>query len=146
MASKEEYTFSELMGILTDIEERVSKLYEKMAQKIEDVKLKDLFLSFSKKSLQQTEKITETRRKTVTEMTLEPITGLKIGEKLAEIDNMFKSEEFTFDKLVKLENVLSELYKNATKKVSHISADVSFLLDNLSKEHKKRENAIKNFN
>jgi len=58
---------------------------------------------------------------------------------------MFKSEEFTFDKLVKLEDVLSELYKNVAKKISHISADVSFLLDNLSKEHKKRESVIKDF-
>ena len=142
MTSEEEYTFSELMGILTNTEEKVSKFYEKAAQKIEDVKLKDLFLSFSKKALQQKDSLTETRRRTVTEMTLETITGLKLSEKLTKIDSVIESEEVELSKLVELEDLLSELYKTVSKKVAHISADVSFLLDNLSREHRKRKRNI----
>jgi len=145
MTIEKEYTFSELMGILTNIEEKVSKLYENIAQKIKDMKLKDLFLSFSEKIREQKETLTETRRRTVTEMTLEPITGLELNKQLAEIDSIIKSEEFTFDKLLELEDILSGLFKTVAKKIAHISADVSFLLDNLSREHRKRRRAIGNF-
>jgi len=144
MAGEEEYTFSQLMRIITDVEEKVSKLYEKLAQKTCETKLKDLFLSFSKRVLQQKETLTETRRRSVTEMTLEPITGLKLREKLAEINGAIKSEGITIGKLVELEEVLSALYKTVSKKISHISADVGFLLDNLSREHKKRKRTIEN--
>jgi len=142
MTSEEEYTFSELMGILTNMEEKISKFYEKVAQKVEDTKLKDLFLSFSKRALQQKDSLTETRRRTVTEMTLETITGLKLSEKLAKINSVIESEEIELSKLEELEELLSEFYKTVSKKVAHISADVSFLLDNLSREHGKRKRSI----
>lgn len=142
MTSGEEYTFSELMGILTNMEEKISKFYEKIAQKIGDTELKDLFLSFSKKALQQKDSLTETRRRTVTEMTLETITGLKLSEKLAKIDSMIEREEVELSKLLELEDLLSELYKTISKRVAHISADVSFLLDNFSREHRRRKRSI----
>ncbi len=142
MTSEEEYTFSELMGILTNMEEKISKFYEKVAQKVEDTKLKDLFFSFSKRALQEKDSLTETRRRTVTEMTLETITGLKLSEKLAKINSVIESEEIELSKLVELEELLSELYETVSKKVAHISADVSFLLDDLSREHGKRRRSI----
>lgn len=142
MTSGEEYTFSELMGILTNMEEKISKFYEKIAQKIGDTELKDLFLSFSKKALQQKDSLTETRRRTVTEMTLETITGLKLSEKLAKIDSVIEREEVELSKLLELEDLLSGLYKTVSKRVAHISADVSFLLDNFSREHRRRKRSI----
>jgi len=142
MTSKEEYTFSQLMRILTDIQEKISKFYEKAANKMEKTSLKELFLSYSKKTSQQKDMLTEKRRRTVTEMTLEPLTGLKLNEKLTQIDNIIKDEQLVFDKIIELEGILSELYRDVSKKIAHISADVSYLLDNFSREHRKRKRKL----
>lgn len=135
---EEEYTFGQLMGILADTQEKISKFYEKLAQKMEKANLKELFLLLSKKTSQQKEMLTETRKRTVTEMTLEPITGLKLSEKLMKINSIIKDEQLAFDKIIELEEVLSELYSDVSKEIAYISADVSYLLGNFSREHRKR--------
>ena len=142
MASKEEYTFGQLMGIITDIQEKISNFYEKAANKMEKTSLKELFLSFSKKTLHQKDMLTEKRRRTVTEMTLEPLTGLRLNEKLTQIDNIIKDEQLVFGKIIELEEILSELYRDVSKKIAYISADVSYLLDNFSREHRKRKRKL----
>ncbi len=140
----ERLTFGQVMNSLLKLEEKVLSFYKAAADQIEHKGIKDLFLSFIDRGLKRKEILIKTRRETVTEMTLEPITSLNLNEKIVEVEKEIENKEKKpLNRAAEIENTLKKLYSDVSRKITYISADTSYLLDKFAREHGKREKMIK---
>jgi len=137
------YTFSAVMSFTIEIESKLVNFYKTAAERVEQTKLKELFSTFFKRSLDRRDTLTRVRRETVIEMTLEPITGLKLKEYALQIERIIKDEEANYlEKAIKLEGINLELYDKASVRVKYTSADASEVLNRFSQESANRMNAL----
>ncbi|WP_455363419.1 hypothetical protein [[Eubacterium] cellulosolvens] len=143
MTDEERYTFSSLMTILIESEEKLSKLYEAMAQGADDPRLRSLVSDYNKNSLKRIEMMRRARVERVVEIALEPITSLKLADPIAEINAATENESLSkLDKAIALEKTVSELYAMASPKIMQTSADTGELLLALSRESSERINEL----
>ncbi len=130
--------------MLIKLEEEVINFYNEAATKTENPEIKKTLESLSKESMEHKTLLIKTSRETVTEMTLEPVTGLNLEEKL----NLLKKElregkEDIKTKLVKVEETIKEIYLETSKKIMYISGDTSYLLERFAKQCNEKIMEIK---
>jgi len=135
LAEAERYTFAALISFLMQCENKLKEFYEAAAQKTDQTKLKSLFHTFSEQNLEHKGKMEKARRETLVEMALEPITGLRLNDCVAQIDAIIKNDNMnSVEKAVILEKVMQKLYSEASSKVMNASADTGELLSRLFQE------------
>jgi len=136
--NEERYTISSLLSRLIEIEDQVGDFYT--SSKVEDSgALSDYFYIFFREHKEIANKIETTKRETIVEFALEPISGVDIEKCLNEIEDTDLNEQITFlDKSIKIEEMIFQLYTNAAEKIAHMSGEASQLLLSSNKKAKKR--------
>jgi len=143
LAEGDRYTFAALISLLMQFENKLIGFYEATAKKTEQTKLKSLLNSYSERNREHRDKMEKAQRETVIEMALEPIMGLRLNERLAQIDTTIKDEKMdSVEKAIMLEKIMQKLYAEASSKVMNISAELSELLRQLSQESANRETEL----
>ena len=138
--SEDRYTFSNLISFLIELEEKITEFYRAAAEKVIQDELRETFLSFSREDSKHKNSLSKVRRETVVEMSLEPITGLKLEERFLLINSVLKDNSLNdLKKALALEEMMQELYITASKRVIYISADMSVLMDGLSEDNSRRK-------
>jgi phosphopantetheine adenylyltransferase len=101
--------------------------------------LKNILLSFIEDSLKREELLNKARRETVIEMSLEPITGIRLTEYLTKLVNLIDNNSINdLNKLIEIVDLMYELYNNISKRVIYASVETSMLLENFSQVNYKR--------
>jgi len=131
--SAERYTFTQIMSSLIEIQSHVNDIYKDLAERTKNPKLakalKDLVLENS----ERVESSNRVRQSTVTEFSLEPITGLRLADYAERINQVAGSKESDeAKKAAKLEGVMEELYREVAHKVIYASPDTSYLFTTFS--------------
>jgi hypothetical protein len=140
LAEEDRYTFAGFISLLMQCEDKLSEFYEASAQRAENMKLKSLFHNLSKENLEQKAKMEKARRETVIEMALEPMAGLRLKERLDQIDAITKGNNMgSIEKAIALEKTLQSLYKEASFKIMNLSAETAELLTRFSEKSTERE-------
>lgn len=140
MAEGDRHNFAALISLLMQFENKLIGFYEATAKKTKQTKLKSLLNSYSERNREHRDKMEKAQRETVIEMALEPIMGLRLNERLAQIDTTIKDEKMdSVEKAIMLEKMMQKLYAEASSKVMNISAELSELLRQLSQESVNRE-------
>jgi hypothetical protein len=143
---EERYTFSSLMTSLIGSETKLRELYETTTEATDDAKLKAILVEFGKNCSKRLEMMQRARRESVVEMMLQPITGLKLGELASKIDKTFENKSVGgLERLIALEETLSELYARASPGTMEISADTGQLLISLSHESMERKHELERY-
>jgi hypothetical protein len=100
--------------------------------------LKNILLSFIEDSLKREELLNKARRETVIEMSLEPITGIRLTEYLTNVVNLIDNNSINdLNKLIEIVDLMYELYNNISKRVIYASVEASMLLENFSQVNYK---------
>jgi len=132
---EERYTFGSLMAMLIESEGKLKELYERAAEGISRAEVKSVVSEYGRNCSKRMEAIWKARVETVVEMALEPITSPKFAELLGTINGTVQSVRVSnLEKLRTLERVISELYAEASPKITQISAETGELLAALSRE------------
>jgi len=140
LAEGDRHNFAALISLLMQFENKLIGFYEATAKKTKQTKLKSLLNSYSERNREHRDKMEKAQRETVIEMALEPIMGLRLNERLAQIDTTIKDEKMdSVEKAIMLEKMMQKLYAEASSKVMNISAELSELLRQLSQESVNRE-------
>jgi hypothetical protein len=143
---EERYTFSSLMTSLIGSETKLRELYETTREATDDAKLKVTLVEFGKNCSKRLEMMQRARRESVVEMLLQPITGLKLGELTSKIDKTFENTSGGgVERLIALEETVSELYARASPGTMGISADTGQLLMTLSRESMERKHELERY-
>jgi len=141
--SEERYTISSLLSRLVEIEEKVKQFYDSLKTD-NNAMLRENFSHFSKEHEEIARKIETTKRETIVEFTLEPISGVNIDKCLGEIEGMVLNREMKIlDKSIKIEEKISQLYTDVIGKIAHMSGEASQLLLSSNKKAKKRLDVLK---
>jgi hypothetical protein len=139
LADEERYTFSSLMGLLSEAESKLKQLYETLAKETDEPKLKSLLSEYLRNSSRRMEMMRRTRVESVVEFMLEPITGLKLSEPITAIKAAIEKQSLSsLEKAVTVEGIISELYGRASPKIMPTSSDAGELLARLSRESMER--------
>jgi hypothetical protein len=119
------------------------EFYKVAAEETAQANLKSLFHSFSEKNREHKDRMERARRETVIEMALEPLTGLKLNEHLAQIDAIVNRDNMnSVEKAIALERIMQKIYNQASLKVMNRSADTGDLLSRLCQESMDRESML----
>ncbi len=92
-------TFGEVMGFAAEMVKQTETIYKMIVQRVEDPSLKDLFQALLEEEQKNLSQIEKTRRENVTEMILEPITGLHQEDYLMGMEGMDRVQEGDFLKI-----------------------------------------------
>ena len=131
------------MRFITEIESDLANFYKIAAERAKQTNLRELFYKSFKRNSGRRDALAKARRETITEMTLEPIVGLKLKEYALQIDRIVKDEKVDYLKrAITLEKIIYELYNKISAKVTYISADVSQILNRFSQESVDRKDAL----
>jgi len=137
--SDSRYTFSQVMNILGELETELAEFYRATAQRSICDDLKRAFLSYYEQTVRHLSTLKKMRYETVTEMTLEPITGLKLCHIGTEVDCLLEDKVLPdLEKALRLEAVMQNLYRDVAQRIMYISPDVGDLLEKSSRESSKR--------
>jgi hypothetical protein len=146
LADEERYTFSSLMGLLSEAESKLKQLYETLAKETDEPKLKSLLSDYVRNSSRRMEMMRRTRVESVVEFMLEPITGLKLSEPIAAIKAAIEKQPLSsLEKAVTVERIISELYGRASPKIMPTSSDAGELLARLSGESVERIHELEQY-
>ena len=133
----EKYTYSSLLNNILELEKRVKALYEKLSEESSGT-LAEIFREFAVKSEDRINRVNWTRQMTVLEMTLEYITGIPLKRAIEEVDEIIRSKSGPIQKAIKVEEILSKIYKISSDKIGFMSMDASLLLDEMARESSER--------
>jgi hypothetical protein len=143
MPREERYTFSQVMGKLVEFESKITNFYKMYADKITSEELRESIATFSKDSERRIELLTRVRQQTIVEMTLEHVTGLKLGEFSIVFEKTVGDRQIDdLRKAFIIEDFMKKTYSEASKKVAYTSADAGELLDRLSQENGERQKVL----
>jgi len=146
LTDEERYTFSSLMSFLIGTEEKLERFYETTAEWVSEGKLKSLLSAYAKNSLRRMQMMRKARVETVVEMTLGPITGLKLAEPLAEINVTIENGRISnVEKAMLVEKTVCDLYVRASSKIMQISAETGELLREMSRESGQRVHELEQY-
>jgi translation initiation factor RLI1 len=135
----EKYTFSQVISTLVEIEQGLAQFYEHLSKEVKDKTLKELVSEAVQESLARAESLNRVRQLTVTEFSLEPITGLNLEHYTLQINMIREEDPYSLDKAVELEDTLQKLYQEASARILSASPDASELLVQFSRESRKRK-------
>lgn len=143
MTSEDRYTFSQVVSTLVELQSVVAELYKASAESVESSDLRELLLTFAKSSQEGIESLTRVRRETVIEMSLEPITGLRLDDQRLSVKQIIADQNLDHrHKAIALEQIVQDLCNKTSEKVAYISADTSELLKRLSEESSNRKSRL----
>ena len=143
MATAERFTFSSLMSLLIESEKKLKGLYEVSLNEISQEKLKRFILEAGKHSSKRIDLMQRARVERVVEMTLEPITDLKLTDLVARINDIIESGNTNnLEKIMRMEKAISELYVRVAPKIMGISSDTGELLLELSRESIEQQSEL----
>lgn len=139
LADDERYTFSSLMTLLIECEEKLEHYYQLASTRMDDPQLGTLLTDYSKEISRSVQSMRRTRIETVVEMALEPITDLKLAQSVRSIDGAIEVGKAGYlHGLMTMEGAVSQLYLQASPKIANISAEASELLMKLSRDSLER--------
>jgi len=134
------------MTLLIGSETKLRELYETAAEATGDANLKSLLFKFGKNASKRLEMMQKARRESVVEMMLQPITGLKLAELGSKIEGTIEDARVgELQKLIILEDTVSDLYAKASPGTMQISADTGQLLMILSRESIERKHELERY-
>jgi len=143
LASEDRYTFSRVMSSLIELESMIAKFYRASAERFELSGSKEIFLAFERANQQRIDSLDRVRRETVVEMSLEPITGLGLGEHMLHVKRMIEGKSLgDTQKAMALEGVMKDIYRQASRKLEYVSAEACELLNKLSMESSRRRDLL----
>ena len=150
MTSDERYTFSSLMSLFIEIEDKLRQVYEAMVNEIDEPRLKSLVSDYDRICMKRMDRMRKVRTESVVEFMLEPITDLRLGEPVARITAAVQNTSLgKLEKAIALERAIYELYAVASPRIMRTSADAGELLATLSRESAERllelEQYVKSF-
>ena len=135
----ERYTFSSLMTILIECEEKLERYYQMASARMDDPQLGTVLSDYSKEVSRSVQSMRRARVETVVEIALEPITDLKLAQSVRSIDGIIEVEkEGYLHGLMTMEGAVSQLYLQASPKIANMSAEASELLLRLSRDSIER--------
>ena len=144
LAEEERYTFSSIMTLLIESEDNLRRLYEAAAKDTNRDELRLLLSNYGKSSSRRIEMMRRARNETVMEITLEPITDLKLIEPLARIKDTIQDKQLSnLEKAITIETIVAETYAKVSPKVMQMSTETSELLMALSRESNERREGLK---
>lgn len=121
----------------------MTDFYRAVAEKTQSDRLKKVFFTFEEANLKRRDSLIRARREMVVEMSLEPITGLKLGEYGLHVRRTIGDENLDdLQKAIALETVAGDIYARASAKISSISADAGELLNRLCEESSERRRTL----
>jgi ElaB/YqjD/DUF883 family membrane-anchored ribosome-binding protein len=136
--SEERYTFSSLLSKLIEIQDKLEDFY-KTSAKHSNKELAKFFSLFLKECEEIKNEIEKAKRESVIEFALEPISGLKINDFLKRFEEVILDKEINNHRKAEIiEEEIAKLFSETSKRISHMSAEVSQLLMSASKKAKKR--------
>jgi len=143
LASEDRHTFSQVISSLIELESMIAKFYRASAERSEISGSKEIFLAFEKANRQRIDSLDRVRRETVVEMSLEPITGLGLGEHMLHVKRMIEGESLAdTQKALALESVMKDIYCQASRKLEYVSAEARELLNKFSIESSRRRDLL----
>ncbi|MEM2902387.1 MAG: hypothetical protein QXO32_06635 [Candidatus Bathyarchaeia archaeon] len=135
----EKYTFSQVISALIEVERGVAQFYEHLAKEVKDKALRETLSQTIRESIGRVESLNRVRQLTVTEFSLEPITGLNLEHYTVQINKMREGSQYSLEKAAELEDALQKLYEEASATIIYASPDASELLAQFSRESQKRK-------
>lgn len=142
---EERYTFSSILTKIVELEEKIREFYSQASKSVSD-DVTNLFKKYVEESNDRINRIIWARQRSVLEMTLEYISNVPLKQILSEINKIIKDKGINIiRKTIKIEKKIVELYKIISEKVYFISMDISFLLDEFSKNSEMRIKELLNF-
>jgi hypothetical protein len=146
LADPDRYTFSFLMSLLIENESKLKELYERTGKEVSQERLKSLLADSSKNSAKSMNLMQRARVERVVEMTLEPITGLKLADLITTINRTIEDGNLSnLEKAMRLELAVSELYARASPRIMQTSSDTGELLLELSRESVERRHELERY-
>ena len=146
MTHDERYTFSSLMSLLIEIEDKLRQLYETMMKEIDEPKLKSLVSDYERTCMKRIDRMRKVRTESVVEFMLEPLTDLRLGEPVAMVSAVIQNKSLgKLQKAIALEGTISELYAAASPRIMQTSADAGELLAMLSRESVERLHELEEY-
>ena len=146
MSDAERYTFSSLMSLLIESERKLKGLYEEALSEINEEKLKLFISEACRQNSRRVELMHRARIERVVEMTLEPITDLKLSDLIARMTNIIESKNVSsVQKTIRMEKAISELYVKVAPKIMGISSDTGELILALSRESNDRQDKLEQY-
>lgn len=139
MTDEERYTFSAVMSLLSEAENKLKQLYEALAKETDEPKLKSVLSDHDRDGSKRIEMMNRTRIESVVEFMLEPITGLKLAESISAIKTAIENQPLSgVEKAISVEKIIAALYDKASTRIMPTSADAGELLERLSRESIER--------
>lgn len=135
----EKYTFSQVISALIEIEQGVAQFYENLSKDVKDKALREVVSMVIQESLDRVKSLNRVRQLTVTEFSLEPITGLNLEYYMLQLNRIREEGPHTLNRAAELEETLQKLYKEASATIICASPDASELLAQFSRESQKRK-------
>jgi len=143
LAEDERYTFSSLMSLLIECENKLQKYYLTASAATSDSQLATVLADFAKSISRSVASMQRARVETVVEMTLEPISNLKIADQISSINRGIEIGKAGYvQALTPLEGAVSQLYLQVSPKLASMSAETGELLLKLAREGNERVNAL----
>ncbi len=132
-------TFGAILKFAMDIEQEVITFYGSANGEVKDQKLLDQFQDLQKRGQKRIKTLERIRRENVTEMILEPITGLDSENYKLSTERSSSAEEKDLQELaVSIEKTLQEFYTHAAAKLDFL-IEVAYSFELLAEAN---ENAI----
>jgi len=146
LADPDRYTFSSLMSLLIENESKLKELYERTGKEVSQERLKVFLAQSSKNSSKRMYLMQKARVERVVEITLEPITDLKLTDLTTLINHTIQNGNVSnLEKTMRLEMAVSELYARASPKIMQTSSDTGELLLDLSRESVERHHELEQY-
>ena len=135
----ERYTFSSLMTLLIECEEKLEHYYQMASGRMDNPQLGTVLADYSKEISRNVQSMRRARVETVVEMALEPITDLNLAQSVRSIDGVIEVGKAGYlHGLMTMEGAVSQLYLQASPKIANMSAEASELLMRLSRDSIER--------
>lgn len=126
-------TFGAIFRAAITLEERLMKRYSAEQDSQSEPETQVLYGKLAKQGRRLLQRLERTRRETITEMILEPITGFEMAEDLVSLD---AQEPFSPAEASGVELGISAFYQEAAEKIGQPEA--ARAMRRLAKEHTKR--------
>jgi hypothetical protein len=146
LVDPDRYTFSSLMSLLIENESKLKGFYEETGGEVSQERLKSFLAESSKNSSKRMNLMQRARVERVVEMTLEPITGLKLADLITTINQTIQDRNLcNLEKTMRLELAVAKLYARASPRIMQTSSDTGELLLELSRESLERRHELEGY-
>jgi len=137
-------TASQVINFAIQLEEKLAKFYERLAERLEDQK--DVFLSFAKENRKNKLQIQRAYHEVVSDAleTGFSFEGLSVDDDLTKIElNQNEDISFLFRKALDIEDKIQRFYQDAAKRSKSFLADVPRVFERIAKKREARKEKLK---